>query len=125
MVRIGASPKRTIFAAPSGGKRVPRGMSRPIHRSAWKVNSPKFTSLLGRSVRVRARISGAFLILGLLVAHLLGPPVLEMPCPLLYARSPRFARYRKAEWSWSHSDAPAWLPPTPAPRRWRRREPHR
>src|SRR5215207_687798 len=95
-----------------------------IQRSAWKGDSANFASLEGQ-FRYEPEVSGAFLSLGLLVAHLLDPPVLGKPCLPLYARSPCFARYRKAGWSWSHSDAPAWLPPTPEPRRWPRREPHR
>ena len=56
IVRIGTSPKRMILAATSAGKRVPRGMGRLIHRSAWKGYSPNVRcSILHNSPRSRLK----------------------------------------------------------------------
>src|SRR5215212_2996198 len=95
-----------------------------IHRSAWKECSANFAS---SEVRFRCELplSGVLIGLVLLATHLLDPPVLGTPCPPLYARSPWFPCYRIAGWSWSHSDALAWLLPTLEHRRWPRREPRR
>ena len=54
---IDTSPKRMIFAATSGGKRVLRTVGRLIHRSAWNINSAKFA--FWAFCEVRRRFLGA------------------------------------------------------------------
>src|SRR5215212_3731799 len=46
-VPIGTYPKGVMFVATSGGKRVLRGVNRPIHRSASNRNSPKLRTVRG------------------------------------------------------------------------------